>query len=88
MEREGSPDSGGARQEKQYLERGRLTVANGIVLAAAAMVPVIAVVLNVPAAGPAAGGALPLSFLLAFIACLLVGNTVVQFARQLRLPLV
>jgi amino acid transporter len=58
-------------------------VANGIALAAAAMAPVIAVVLNAPAAGPAAGGALPLSFLLAFIACLLVGNTVVQFARQL-----
>jgi amino acid transporter len=83
VEREGRPVTGGASQEKQYLERGRLTVANGIALAAAAMAPVIAVVLNAPAAGPAAGGALPLSFLLAFIACLLVGNTVVQFARQL-----
>ncbi len=65
------------------LERNVLTVPNGIALAAAAMAPVIAVVLNAPAAGPAAGAALPLSFLLAFIACLLVGNTVVQFAREL-----
>jgi amino acid transporter len=58
-------------------------VANGVALAAAAMAPVIAAILNAPAAGPVAGGALPLSFLLAFIACLLVGNTVVQFARKL-----
>jgi amino acid transporter len=65
------------------LERGVLTVPNGIALAAAAMAPVLAVVLNAPAAGPVAGAALPLSFLLAFIACLFVGNTVVQFSRRL-----
>ena len=65
------------------LERNVLTVPNGIALAAAAMAPVLAVVLNAPAAGPVAGAALPLSFLLAFIACLFVGNTVVQFARRL-----
>jgi len=65
------------------LERGVLSVFNGIALAAAAMAPVLAVVLNAPAAGPSAGAALPLSFLLAFVACLLVGNTVVQFARKL-----
>jgi amino acid transporter len=65
------------------LERGVLSVFNGVALAAAAMAPVLAVVLNAPAAGPAAGAALPLSFLLAFVACLLVGNTVVQFARKL-----
>jgi amino acid transporter len=65
------------------LERGVLNVPNGIALAAAAMAPVLAVVLNAPAAGPVAGAALPLSFLLAFIACLFVGNTVVQFSRQL-----
>ncbi|MCW2637366.1 MAG: Amino acid/polyamine/organocation transporter superfamily [Blastococcus sp.] len=67
----------------QRLERGVLSVPNGIALAAAAMAPVLAVVLNAPAAGPVAGAALPLSFLLAFIACLLVGNTVVQFSRRL-----
>ena len=67
----------------QRLERGVLNVPNGIALAAAAMAPVLAVVLNAPAAGPVAGAALPLSFLLAFIACLFVGNTVVQFARRL-----
>ena len=69
--------------EVHRLERNVLTVPNGIALAAAAMAPVIAVVLNAPAAGPSAGAALPLSFLLAFIACLFVGNTVVQFAREL-----
>lgn len=69
--------------EPQRLERGVLSVTNGIALAAAAMAPVLAVVLNAPAAGPVAGSALPLSFLLAFIAALLVGNTVVQFARRL-----
>jgi len=67
----------------QRLQRGVLNVPNGIALAAAAMAPVLAVVLNAPAAGPVAGAALPLSFLLAFIACLFVGNTVVQFARRL-----
>jgi amino acid transporter len=65
------------------LERGVLNVPNGIALAAAAMAPVLAVVLNAPAAGPVAGAALPLSFALAFIACLFVGNTVVQFSRRL-----
>lgn len=70
-------------QKVHRLEKNALTVPNGIALAAAAMAPVIAVVLNAPAAGPVAGAALPLSFLLAFVACLLVGNTVVQFARKL-----
>ncbi len=65
------------------LERGVLNIPNAIALSAAAMAPVLAVVLNAPAAGPQAGGALPLSFLVAFIACLLVGNSVVQFARRL-----
>ena len=65
------------------LERNVLTVPNGIALAAAAMAPTIAVVLNAPAAGPSTGAALPLAFLLAFIACLFVGNTVIQFARRL-----
>lgn len=76
-----TPSNEPAKAER--LERNVLTVPNGIALAAAAMAPVIAVVLNAPAAGPVAGAALPLSFLLAFIACLLVGNTVVQFARRL-----
>ena len=70
-------------QGTHRLQRNVLTIPNGIALAAAAMAPVLAVVLNAPAAGPVAGAALPLSFLLAFIACLFVGNTVVQFARKL-----
>ena len=65
------------------LQRGILTVPNAIALSAAAMAPVLAVVLNAPAAAAAAGAALPLSFLIAFIACALVGNTVVQFAKKL-----
>jgi amino acid transporter len=65
------------------LQKGVLSVPNGIALAAAAMAPVLAVVLNAPAAGPVAGAALPLSFLLAFVACALVGNTVVQFSKEL-----
>lgn len=65
------------------LQRGVLTIPNAIALSAAAMAPVLAVVLNAPAAAAAAGAALPLSFLIAFIACALVGNTVVQFARKL-----
>src|SRR5258708_37608240 len=75
--------SRGAPQQVHRLEKNVLSVPNGIALAAAAMAPVIAVVLNAPAAGPVAGAALPLSFLLAFIACLLVGNSIVQFARHL-----
>ncbi|MGC8481373.1 MAG: APC family permease, partial [Acidimicrobiales bacterium] len=67
----------------QRLEKGVLSIPNAIALSAAAMAPVLAVVLNAPAAGPEAGAALPLSFLVAFVACLLVGNTVVQFARRL-----
>lgn len=72
-----------ASEAPRGLQRGILSVPNGIAMAAAAMAPVLAVVLNAPAAGPAAGAALPLSFLIAFIACLFVGNTVVQFSRRL-----
>ncbi len=65
------------------LQGGVLTIPNAIALSAAAMAPVLGVVLNAPAAASAAGAALPLSFLLAFIAAALVGNTVVQFTRRL-----
>lgn len=67
----------------QVLESGVLRVPNAVALSAAAMAPVLAVVLNAPAAAGAAGAALPLSFLIAFVAAALVGNTVVQFSRQL-----
>lgn len=65
------------------LQPNILSVPNGIALAAAAMAPVIAVVLNAPAAAPVAGAAVPLAFLIAFVSCLFMGNTVVQFARRL-----
>ena len=74
--------SPGAPQQVHRLEKNVLSVPNGIALAAAAMAPVIAVVLNAPAAGPVAGAALPLSFLLAFIACLLVGNSHAIYPQQ------
>ena len=46
--------SPGTAQKAQRLEKNVLSVPNGIALAAAAMAPVIAVVLNAPAAGPVA----------------------------------
>lgn len=70
-------------REMGRLRPGILSVPNGIALAAAAMAPVIAVVLNAPAAAPVAGAAVPLAFLIAFVSCLFMGNTVVQFARRL-----
>lgn len=69
--------------ESGRLQKGVLSIPNAVALSAAAMAPVLAIVLNAPGAGPDAGEALPLSFLVAFIACLLVGNSVVQFAKLL-----
>ncbi len=65
------------------LQKNVLSLPNCIALSVALMGPVLAVVLNAPAAGPHAGAALPLSFLVALIVILFVGNTVVQFARVL-----
>lgn len=81
MTETGAPTAVAAQSAR--LQGGVLTIPNAIALSAAAMAPVLAVVLNAPAAASAAGGALPLSFLIAFIAAALVGNTVVQFARRL-----
>ncbi len=47
------------------------------------MAPVLAVILNAPAGGADAGAALPLAFLIAFIAALFIGNTVIEFAKKL-----
>jgi amino acid transporter len=65
------------------LEKGQLSLPNCIALSAAVMAPVIAVILNAPAAAPNAGAALPLSFLGAFIATAFVANTVIEFSRRL-----
>ena len=65
------------------LEKNVLSLPNCIALSVAVMGPVLAVVLNAPAAGPSTGGALPLAFLISLIVILFVGNTVVQFARVL-----
>jgi amino acid transporter len=47
------------------------------------MAPVIAVILNAPAAAANGQGALPLAFLVAFIGTGFVAVAVVQFARRL-----
>ena len=65
------------------LEKNVLSLPNCIALSVAVMGPVLAAVLNAPAAGPSTGGALPLAFLISLIVILFVGNTVVQFARVL-----
>jgi amino acid transporter len=78
MMSEATASATGARLQKNVL-----SLPNCIALSVALMGPVLAVVLNAPAAGPSAGGALPLSFLVALIVILFVGNTVVQFARVL-----
>jgi len=72
-----------AESKGQGLEGGVLTLKNCLALSAAVMAPVLAVILNAPAAGASAGKALPVAFLLAFIAALFVGNTVIEFAKRL-----
>lgn len=76
--RAGSTEGGGAR-----LQGGQLTVANCIALSAAVMAPVIAVILNAPAAAGSGGAGLPLAFLAAFIATAFVANTVIEFSKRL-----
>ena len=73
----------GSEVKADRLDGSACSLAGCIALAAAAMAPALAVVLNAPAAAPSAGGALPLAFLIAFVASLLVGNTVATFARRL-----
>jgi amino acid transporter len=70
-------------QQPSRLQSGHLTLPNCIALSAAVMAPVIAVILNAPAAAAHSQGALPLSFLVAFVGTGFVANTVVQFARRL-----
>jgi amino acid transporter len=65
------------------LQKGQLSLPNCIALSAAVMAPVIAVILNAPAAAPNAGAGLPLSFLGAFIATAFVANSVIEFTRRL-----
>jgi amino acid transporter len=69
--------------EAVRLRKGQLSLPNCIALSAALMAPVIAVILNAPAAAPNSGAALPLSFLGAFIATAFVANSVIQFTRRL-----
>ena len=78
-----SPPARQAEPKGAGLQGGVLTLKNCLALSAAVMAPVLAVILNAPAAGASAGKALPVAFLLAFIAALFVGNTVIEFAKRL-----
>lgn len=78
-----SPPARQAEPKGAGLQGGVLTLKNCLALSAAVMAPVLAVILNAPAAGASAGKALPIAFLLAFIAALFVGNTVIEFAKRL-----
>jgi amino acid transporter len=79
----GTGQTGSTEGSGDRLRKGQLSLANCMALSAALMAPVIAVILNAPAAGPNAQGGLPLSFLAAFVATLFLANTVIQFARRL-----
>jgi amino acid transporter len=68
---------------QQRLLGGQLSMPNCIALSAAVMAPVIAVVLNAPAAAPNGQGALPLSFLAAFVGTAFVAVVVIQFSKRL-----
>jgi amino acid transporter len=78
-----SPTTPNAVAPGPGLEKGILSLRNCLALSAAVMAPVLAVILNAPAGGADAGAALPFAFLLAFIAALFVGNTVIEFAKKL-----
>src|ERR1700729_82160 len=78
-----SPTTPTAGAPGQTLEKGILSLRNCLALSAAVMAPVLAVILNAPAGGADAGAALPFAFLIAFIAALFIGNTVIEFAKKL-----
>jgi amino acid transporter len=78
-----SPTTQQSSVDELKLEKGILSLRNCLALSAAVMAPVLAVILNAPAGGADAGGALPFAFLLAFVAALFVGNTVIEFAKRL-----
>ena len=77
------PTAAPADRQNPQLARNILTLRNCLALSAAVMAPVLAVILNAPAGGADAGAALPFAFLIAFIAALFVGNTVIEFAKKL-----
>jgi amino acid transporter len=78
-----APASTSTTGDGQGLQKGVLTLPNCVALSAAVMAPVIAVILNAPAAAPNAGAALPLSFIVSFVAIAFVANSVIQFTRRL-----
>ena len=77
------PTAAPVGDDNPRLARNILSLPNCLALSAALMAPVLAVILNAPAGGADAGAALPLAFLIAFIAALFIGNTVIEFAKKL-----
>lgn len=67
----------------QSLKKNSLTVVGSVAMCMAFMGPATSVAFNTQPAASGAGFALPLSILLALIACLLVGNTIAAFARKI-----
>jgi amino acid transporter len=65
------------------LKANSIGVFGSVVMCMAFMGPAISVAYNTPAAAAGAGFALPLSILLAMLACLLVANSIAAFARKL-----
>src|SRR3979409_1239653 len=78
MMSEATASATGARLQKNVL-----SVWNCIALSVALMGPVLAVVLNAPAAGPSTGDAMTLTFPSALSVIFFVGHTFVQFSRVL-----
>jgi len=72
-----------AEEHGERLQKGQLSLRNCVALSAAVMAPVIAVILNAPAAAGNGGAALPLAFLVAFIAIAFVAVSVIEFSRRL-----
>src|SRR5438132_847617 len=72
-----------AEEHGERLQKGQLPLRNCVALSAAVMAPVIAVILNAPAAAGNGGAALPLAFLVAFIAIAFVAVSVIEFSRRL-----
>ncbi|MEU9794406.1 APC family permease [Streptomyces sparsogenes] len=68
---------------RHSLRRNTLSIAGSVAMCMAFMGPATSVAFNTPAAAAGAGYALPLSILLALVACLLVANTIAAFARKI-----
>jgi amino acid transporter len=72
-----------ASRSSTSLKANSIGIVGSVAMCMAFMGPAISVAYNTPAAAGGAGYALPLSIVLAMIACLLVANSIAAFARKL-----